>query len=269
MKNLMLIILLFSAAYAGFTITALDVIVTVNEDGSADITEIVYLLITTDYHISIYKTGLSQNDLASWSSMTGLSEMRYHVDNRYVDVQDVVVRPQPVFKCNPLADLCHGELRISYHVDSYKNKEGNPVNSTGLFIHDKYKPRTTRYTLNGAAFGFEESELGDVILGSNQRLTIIVPDKATVIDVSPLPEDMGEFREVTEFSWENTVLAHFKLTFEIEEGLDKEVLEFFMEARNAITEMVSGPEGPAVIVLALVLIGAYIHMQTKVKGVNK
>ncbi|MBN2122396.1 hypothetical protein JW721_05085 [Candidatus Micrarchaeota archaeon] len=271
MRSLLLFVLVLSMSFAAFTITAMDVIVNVNEDGSADITENIYLLITTDYHISVYTNGLTQNDLASWNSLTGLSDIRYHVDNRDLDVQDVVVRPQPVSRCNPLADLCHGELKISYHVDAYRNKEGEAVNATGLFLADGYKPRTTRYTLNTQALAFEQSELGDVILSENQRLTFIMPGRVTLIEVSPLPEEVeaADLRGTKELSWENTVLAHFKITFESEESLDTEVLEFFMETRNAMTGLVSGPEGPAVIVLAVIIVGGYLHLQTKVKKVAK
>jgi hypothetical protein len=271
MRNLLLAVLMLSASFAAFTITAMDMVVNVNDDGTADITESVYLLITTDYHISVYSNGLAQNDLASWSSLTGLSEVRYHVDNRDVDVQDVVVRPQPVSRCNPLADLCHGELKISYHVDSYRNKAGEPANATGLFIADKYKPRTTRYSLNTGALAFEQSELGDVILGENQRLTFLMPGMVEIIKVAPLPEEVevGEVPYLRELSWENTVLAHFKITFEKEESLDKEVLEFFMNARDALTGLVSGPEGPALIVLAVIIVGGYLHMQTRVGKVAR
>jgi len=271
MKRLLYIILLFSLAYSAFTITALDMTVEVNDDGSAEITEEIYLLITTDYHISVYSNGLTQNDLASWSSLTGLSDVRYHVDNREVDVQNVIVRPQPVSRCNPLADLCHGELKITYRVAAYENKDGTAVNDSGLFSADSYKPRTTLYSLNSQALSFEESDFGDVILGNKQRLTFVFPEKATLIEVVPLPEgiDKGEIGQVKELSWENTVLARFGIVFEVEESLDAEVLQFFMDSRASLTGLVSGPEGPALVILAVILVGAYIHLQGKVKKVKK
>ncbi len=271
MKRFLLVVMMLSLAYSAFTTTALDMTVEVNEDGSAEITEEIYLLITTDYHISTYAKGLTQNDLASWSSLTGLGDVRYHVDNREVDVQNVVVRPQPVSRCNPLADLCHGELKITYRVAAYADKDGEPVNNSGLFIAEQCKPRTTQYALNSGALSFEKSDLGDVILGENQRLTFVFPEKATLIEVCPLPEgenkeDMGKLKELT---WENTVLARFGIVFEIEQSLDAEVLQFFLDAREWMTGLVSGPEGPALVVLALIVIGAYIHLQGKVKKVAK
>ena len=271
MRHILFLILLFSLSYAAFTVTALDVVVDVNEDGSADITEDLYLLITTDYHISVYTNGLTQNDLASWGSLTGLSDVRYHVDNRIVDVQNVVVRPQPVSRCNPLADLCHGELKISYRVDAYRSKDGSAVNNSGLFLADEYKPRTTRYTLNSGGMSFEESDLGDVILGKNERLTFLLPDMSTLIEVAPLPEgvEKDEVTEIRELSWENTVLARFNIVFEEEESLDTEVLQFFLNAREGITDLVSGPEGPALIILIVIVVGGYLHLQGKVKRVKK
>lgn len=271
MRRLLLFIALLSVSFATFSITALDVAMDVNEDGSAEVTENIHLLITSDYHISVYTNGMSKNDLASWSSMTGLSDIRYHVDNRKVDVQDVVVRPQPVSNCNPLADLCHGELKISYRVDAYRDKDGVAVNDSGLFIADKYKPRTTRYTLNSGALTFEESELGDVILGENERLTISFPENVKILEATPLPEEMEkeELSGVNELSWENTVLARFSIIFEVEESLDSEVLQFFMNSRESLTGLVTGPEGPALVVLIVIILGAYLHLQGKVKKVAK
>ncbi len=271
MKRLLLVILLLSLSYSAFTVTALDVTVDVNEDGSADITEDLYLLITTDYHISVYTNGLTQNDLASWGSLTGLSDVRHHVDNRIVDVQNVVVRPQPVSRCNPLADLCHGELKISYKVDAYRTKEGNAVDNSGLFLADEYKPRTTRYILNSGGMSFEESDLGDVILGENERLTFVFPKMSKITEVTPLPEGVSkdEVGELKELGWENTVLARFNIVFEVEESLDTEVLQFFLDAREGITDLVSGPEGPALIILVVIIIGGYLHLQGKVKKVKK
>lgn len=271
MKRILFLIMLLSLSAAEYSVTAMDVVIEVNEDGTAEITENIYLLITTDYHISLYKTGITQNDLASWSTLTGLSNVRYHVDNRYVDVSNVVVRPQPVSRCNPLADLCHGELSITYKVGPYMDSMGNPVNETGLFTADSYKPRTTKYTLNSRAIRFEESELRDVILGKDQRLTFLIPAKATIIEVTPLPEDVSkeEIRDAKSLSWENTVLAHFNIVFEKEESLDEEVLGFFLDSRNTFNSIVSGPEGPALIVLILIMVGAYLHLQGKVKKVAK
>lgn len=272
MRNVLLaLILTFSFAYSAITLTSMDVNIDVNEDGSAEITENLGLIITTDYHISLYTSGLSQNDLASWSALTGLQDVRCHVDNRYVDISNVVVRPQPTYQCNPLADLCHGQLKISYHVDGYRDKEGNLINDTGLFLLDEYKPRTTRYSLNSAALGFEESGLGDVILGENERLSIVLPEDAETIEVNPLPEGVSraDLKGLKEMTWQNTVLARFSIVFEREEGLDQEVLGFFVETRNAIMQVISGPEGIAIIALVVIVVGGYLHLQTRVKKVAK
>lgn len=271
MRHILLVFLLCSFAHSAITLTAMDIMVSVNEDGSAEITEDLRLLITTDYDITSYKNGLTRNDLASWSSLTGLTDVRCHVDNRYVDISNVVVRPQPVYQCNPIADLCHGELKISYHVDGYRGKDGNIVNDTGLFLKEEYKPRTARYALNPSALGFEESGLGDVILGENERLSFVLPDDAKVIEVNPLPEGVSRagLAELREMSWENTVLARFNIVFEQEEGLDQEVLDFFMDARNGLMQVFSGPEGIALVALIVILVGGYIHLQTRVRKVVK
>jgi len=79
-----------------------------------------------------------------------------------------------------MADLCHGELKITYTVDAYREKNGGAVNNSGLFIAEKYKPRTTLYSLNSQALSFEESDFGDVILGDDQRLNVCVSTKGYI-----------------------------------------------------------------------------------------
>ncbi len=272
MRNLLLVLLLcLSFSHSAITLTSMDVAIDVNPDGSAEITENLGLLITTQNSIDLYKSGLSQNNLASWSELTGLQDARCHVDNRYVDISNVVVRPQPVYQCNPLADLCHGQLKITYHVDGYLDKNGKIVNDTGIFILDNYKPRTTRYSLNPSALGFEESGLGDVILGENERLSVILPDDAKAIEVNPLPEGVAraDMKNLKEMSWKNTVLARFSIVFEREEGLDDEVLAFFTDSKDAIMQVFSGPEGIALIILIVIIVGGYLHLQTRVRKVVK
>ena len=265
MKRLAPLVLLLSLSFAEFTLTAMDVLVDVDSNGDAHVTERLHYIITSSYHISLYESGLSKTDLASWSSIVTTGDVRYHLDNRVVSIENVVVRPAPTSRCNPLAELCHGELTIAYDAKRYVREDGSVVPNTGVFTIEQYKPRTTKYSLNPGALSFETSALGDVILGENQRVTFELPTGAKVLYVSPLPEETKEAQGRVQMSWQNAVLAHFALVFEKEESLDQEVISFFMGARTELYRFLSGPQGMPALLLALIIVGAYFYLQARQK----
>ncbi|MFA5412046.1 MAG: hypothetical protein WC350_01715 [Candidatus Micrarchaeia archaeon] len=266
MRKALFALLLLSLTYAEFTLTAMDVLVDVNAQGDATVTEKLHYIITSSYHISLYESNLAKTDIGSWGALIGSDEVRSHLDNRVVSVENVVVRPAPTSRCNPLAELCHGELTITYEAKPYVRADGEEVPGTGIFTVEQYKPRTTRYTLNEGALQFQTSELGDVVLGENERLSFMLPRGAKVAYVNPLPgntEQTGDGRQ--QLSWENEVLAHFSMVFEKEEGLDQEVIGFFIGARSKLYDFLSGPQGLPAIALVLILAGSYLYLQTKQK----
>ncbi len=258
--------LLVALAHAEFRLVAMDVLLDVDEQGNALVTEKLHYIITTQYHIALYESSLAKTDLASWGTVVGSDEVRYHLDSRVVSIGNVVVRPSPTSRCNPIADLCHGELTITYGAGPSKGRGGEPIAGTGVFTVEEYKPRTIRYTLNKGALQFQTSELGDVILGENERLSFMLPRGAKVTYVNPLPggtEQAGDGRQ--QLSWSNYVLAHFSMVFEKEEGLDQEVIGFFMGARGRLYSFISGPEGAPAVALIVIITGSYLYLQRKQK----
>lgn len=266
MRKALFALLLLSLTYAEFTLTAMDVLIDVDAHGDAQVTEKLHYIIISSYHISFYESNLAKTDIGSWGSLIGSDEVRSHLDNRVVSVENVIVRASPTSRCNPLAELCHGELTITYEAKPYRRSGGEVVPGTGVFTLEQYKPRTTRYTLNEGALQFQTSELGDVVLGENERLSFMLPRGAKVAYVNPLPsntEQTGDGRQ--QLSWENEVLAHFSMVFEKEEGLDQEVVGFFIGARSKLYDFLSGPEGLPAVALVLILAGSYLYLQTKQK----
>lgn len=266
MRRLAFLMLFLSLSFAEFTLTAMDVLVDMDGSGNAKVTERLHYIMTSNYHISLYESGLTKTDLASWGGIIGSGEVRYHLDNRVVNIENVVVRPAPTSRCNPLAELCHGELTITYDAKPYYGQDGSVVGGTGIFAMDNYKPRTTKYTLNAGALSFETSELGDVILGENQRLTFLLPAASKVLYVSPSPQETAEASPGRqEMSWQNSVLAHFSLVFEKEESLDQEVINFFMGARTELYDFLKGPQGIPAALLVVIIVGSYFYLQTRQK----
>ncbi|MDD2655107.1 MAG: hypothetical protein PHQ80_00365 [Candidatus ainarchaeum sp.] len=266
MRKAFFVLLLLAASYAEFTLTAMDVLVDVDVQGGAHVTEKLHYIITSSYHISLYESNIVKTDIGSWGGLVGSDEVRSHLDNRVVSVENVIVRASPTSRCNPLAELCHGDLTVTYEAEPYLRADGSTVPGTGLLTVEQYKPRTTRYTLNEGALQFQTSELGDVVLGEDERLSFLLPRGAKVAYVNPLPsntEQTGDGRQ--QLSWENEVLAHFSIVFEKEEGLDQEVIGFFMGARSKLYEFLSGPEGLPAAALVLILAGSYLYLQSKQK----
>jgi hypothetical protein len=266
MRKAFLALLLLSLTYAEFTLTAMDVLVDADGHGGAQVTEKMHYIITSEYQISLYESNIAKTDIGSWGGLIGSDEVRAHLDNRVVSVENVIVRASPASRCNPLAELCHGDITITYDAKPYLRADGSVVPGTGIFTVEQYKPRTTRYTLNEGALQFQTSELGDVILGEDERLSFMLPRGAKVAYVNPLPsntEQTGDGRQ--QLSWENEVLAHFSLVFEKEEGLDQEVINFFIGARSNLYGFLSGPEGLPAVALVLILAGSYLYLQSRQK----
>lgn len=265
MRRMAFVLLLLSLSFAEFTLTAMDVKMDVDEGGGARVTERLHYIITSSYHISLYEAGLSKTDLASWSSIISSGDVRYHLDNRVVNIENVVVTPAPTSRCNPLAELCHGEITITYDAKPYVRADGSVVPETGVFSVDAYKPRSKMYTLNAGALSFQTSELGDVILGEDERITFELPQGGKVRYVSPLPDEAVDSQGRVQMSWQNAVLAHFSLVFEKEESLDQEVIGFFMGARSELYNFLSGPQGMPALLLVLIIAGSYFYLQAREK----
>ncbi len=266
MRKAAMLMLILALSFAEYTLTAMDVVMDVDENGGAKVTERLHYIMTSSYHISLYESTLAKTDLASWSSVIEGGEVRYHVDNRVVKIDNAVVRAAPTSRCNPLAELCHGELTITYDAGPYYRADGSAVPGTGIFSVEEYKPRTKKYTLNAGALTFETSALGDVILGEDQRITLELPAGAKLSYVNPMP---GETEELSggrvQLGWENEVLAHFSIIFEREESLDQEVVSFFMGARNELYDFLKGPEGLPALLLVVIIAGSYLYLQARHK----
>ncbi len=267
-RRLLLVLLLFSFVSADFIPRNLDVFVTVNEDGTAYIVEQFDFLVTGSYHLSLYETGIPTNNLASWATLTGLNDVRYHVDSRVVDIQNQVIGPQPLSRCNPLEDTCYGQLIITYTTAPYYTDKGI-TEGTGVVFIDSYKPRTKQYVLNSRAFVFEFSQKEDIILNDITTLTLEVPEGSVVVEVKPLPENFEgskpPFKEVS-YSWSNTILPNFSFIFEKEGSLDSEITAFFLGFQSEVFSWLSGEYGLAIIILVSILLVSYFYLTRSRKG---
>lgn len=257
------LMLILSTASAGFELKSLHVTITVNPDGSAYVEEKIYLFLTSPDDVELYESGMSINDLATWKERIGLGDIRYHIGTATVDVRNIRIRPQPVEKCSTVTGACFATLMFDYGASPF-TINGTPVEGTGLFIMEKFKPRTTRYTLNPKSLSFEVTADGDIVLQKNVVLTIILPQDAKNIYAQPIPKDLIDsrppFKGISTFSWENTILPKFEFSYEREESLESEVLQFFQSAQQHVSSIIFGPEGAAAILILLIVVVSYVYL---------
>ncbi len=252
---------LVAAVSADFTLESVHVTITnVQPDGSAQIAESVKFLVKGSLSQQLYNSALeSSSGLSRWSSTIGLSDVKQHVNPAVVVIENFGLQPQPMTGCNPFLDTCHGELRMAYSVKPVYNNS-IPMDGTGLFALDDYKPRTIRYSLNPEALSFTSTEGGNTLLGPDVWLALELPQGSKIIEVNPSATSAQDTAEGKLFSWNDMVLARFSVVFEVEESIDKEVGTFFTDAFQNFQATLNSQHGMAFLIILAILIGSYIYV---------
>ncbi len=266
-----LFVLLFSGtAFAEFLLESVNVQVSdIQSDGSIKVRENIKLIIQGEHSQLLYDSGYSgysNNDLSFWSTTTGLKDVKRHINPAEATMKDFTLTPQPRGKCNPIQEICHGELILEYYVTpSYNTTNGvmTPVEGTGLFTVNNYKPRTTKYSLNTDALFFTTTEQGNILLEDDVFFTVRFPEGTFVTKVNPFPAEVETElpARMTALTWEDMVLVKFTLEFEVEKSLQQEVSEFFFSFVSLIETSLSGEYGFAIIIIAVIIVGGYIYIK--------
>ena len=205
--------------------------------------------------------------MSFWSTITGLQNIKQHVNPARVEISDFIVRPQPRSKCNPIQGTCHGELILEYTASPSYNvtEEGEavPIQGTGLFSVEKYKPRTTKYIIEPDALSFTKTSKGSLLLEENIYLKMRLPQETVVLDLNPKPEDLVDIEvpaRINELEWNDIILVKFSVIFEVEEPLEKEVSEFFYDLFGSIQDLLTGEYGGALLAIIIIIIGGYLYI---------
>jgi hypothetical protein len=264
MRGLLFFVIMLSlaiAAFADFTLESVHVTITnIQPDGSAQVAESVKFLVRGNLSKSLYDSSLkTSGGLSLWSSTIGLSDVKQHVNPAVVVITNFGLQPQPRTGCNPFLDTCHGELKMAYSVKPVYNNTV-PIDGTGLFTLDDYKPRTIRYTLNPNALSFTPSEGGNTLLGPEVWLTLELPQGSRLVEVNPSATSVQDAPEGKMFSWNDMVLARFSVVFEVEESIDKEVGAFFTNAFQNFQATLNSQHGIAFLVILAILVGSYVYI---------
>jgi len=265
-------LLLSGASFASFELRSLNITITLNSDGTAHAVEQARLFITGNSSINLYEQSKVFNDLSSWTSRTGISDIRTHVSRLYVELEDLQVRPASVDRCNNLAQTCYATLTIDYNI--YPITE----NSSGILQANQYKPRTTKYSLRSEAFTFERSKTDDIILPKETAIKLILPQNSRQITFAKVPDNLDTdsplfvfapdtgntyyLGQAREFIWSSQSPFKFALSYETELSLEEEIVGFFSQLQAAIFLRLLSAEGLAYILAACTILLSIVWLHS-------
>ncbi len=269
---LLALICLVPSVFAGFEARALDITISLNPDGSAHVSEVVQIYISGQQYIDLYESSVVFNDLSSWRTRTGIEDLQNHITRAVVSFGTFRIRPQPLERCNLVAQTCFASIVWEYDI--------SPIspNQTGVLKLESYKPRTTLYSLNTEALNFPLSKTGDIILAKGTSLRMEIPSDASKISFSKIPANIaGEessfrfdaktnkryyFGASRVFVWSGETLPQFEMTYEREEPLEKEIIDFFSSIQSFIFSSMNSQDGAAIIFIGVVFVASVLSLHS-------
>lgn len=275
-KNLpfiLVLMMLAGIAFCNFELRALNVSITLNPDGTAHVVEEAHLFINTSQSIELYKQSRTVNDLSSWTARTEISDLRTHLSRAYVEISNLQVRPGTVQNCNNVAETCYASLVLDYDVYPIRGK------TAGLLDASMYKPRTTKYSLRNEVFTFNRSKTDDIILSKNMAIFVAVPDDATRITFSKVPDNFNDadillfkfdsktgnnyyYGQKRSFEWSGQTLSQFGMSYELEQSLEDEITQFFSQMQKKIFGSILSAEGLAYILAAITILASLLWLHS-------
>ena len=209
--------LFLPVANATYTVSHLNVTMNLNRNTSAQVNEMLTVIISND-SVNQYSTSrVALNlTLSNWQSIIG-SSLVEHIINPNGGIYNFRFFPGPVVNMN--------NQNIAYVLLSYTIGNVTTVNQTA--------PRTFLYTLQPKVFNFQHGSNGE-FLNRNTTLTINLPGGAVVKTVYPLPDYptsafTNNYANTTSMSWSSgEPLSKFTLAFVMTEGVQTEVTNFFL-----------------------------------------
>lgn len=238
---------LLPAADAAYAVTNLNVTVTLSTNTSAQVTEILTLLISNQ-SVSQYTTNrVALNlTLSDWQALIGPLLVQ-HIINPSRSVHNFKLLPGSVVNVNGNS--------IAYMLMGYTVDNVTQVNQTA--------PRTFKYTFNPRVFNFEHGASGQV-LTPNTTLTVVLPKGAMIQSIYPLPDYppsafTNNYKNTTSVSWSNgEPLSKFNLTFLIVEGIQEEVTNFFLGIYRVL-----GAFAYVIIAIVVLLFVLYTYLRVR------
>ena len=254
---------IFAISFSSFHITSLVIEMHVNKDGTVDVSQTARILIEGEDSLASYISRIEKPELAAWQEILGNDKVRVYVDLNHAKVENLEVRPQPVYNYNPLTKIARGEIIITYKALPYKDKP-----DTGVFFVKQIKPRTYQLILNEKALSFKRTDKGNIILDEKTTLRFIPPENAVVVDINPIPKELRDVKlpaRVDKVEWKDILLVSPVLVFEYEESIGEEIYRFSQNSIDASISFFSSPQGIIVLLFLLLSLFFYKHIRAKIK----
>jgi len=238
-----------SVTKADFELKNYVMSITINQDGNAYCSEDFLIFLSDKYTTKVYEDSLVLNDLASWQERIKINDLRTHINRAYVDVEDIVVRPTPIFNCNNIANTCFGKITIEYKIKPLVNSK------YGIVQINNYKPRMKEYIFMPKVLSFQTTKDEEsIILPQGYSLKITIPENANKIafSITPnnIPEDPALFKfdpqssktyyigKERMFIWQGRTLSKFYLSYEIEQQIEDEVKDYLKQLQASSLNLI-------------------------------
>jgi len=212
---------------ASYTVKNLNVTIALNQNTSAQVTEVLYVQISNE-SVNQYSTNRAALNLtlSNWQALIGPMLVQ-HVLNPNQSVYD--------FKFLPGAVIRAGGRNFASIAMSYKVSNITSVNQTA--------PRQFMYMFNPRFFNFDHGVSGTV-LNQNTTMTITVPGAALIKSAYPIPDlptysFTQNYKNISAVSWlYGEPLSKFSFTFIINQSVQLEVITFITTVRKMLGVMI-------------------------------
>lgn len=230
-------------ARASYTVKNLNVTLILNQNTSAQVTEVLQIEISNE-SVSQYTTNRAALNLtlSNWQSLIG-PELIQHIINPNSSVYNFKFFPGPVSK---RYGQSYANMTLIYYV-----KNVTFVNETA--------PRMFQYRFNPKVFNFQHGVSGEV-LSSNTTLTMIIPQAGVITTVYPIPDLPPDvfatnYKNVTRISWVfGEPLSKFTLIYVVKQSIPAEVEGFFSAIYKAL-----GIFTYVIIIVVVLLLILYVY----------
>ncbi len=256
---LCLFILLIGLNYSEFTYEKSEIKIYLNNDGGARIVEKITLRIHDEESATIYDQNMAiTNDITSWKTRTGISNIKYNVNTNYVSISNLRVTPQPKISLSLINPYYEGILEIEYDVK-------------GICDVELTKARTYQYKFKKEALAFTTVDEKKIILNENRHFYINIPEDSTIVSIDPKPQNMDILSpDRKEFYWRGqTILENFNFVFVHEISMKEEVEYYFKDMLNKSILFMNSEGGFYLGIIIGVFLITYLLIKSKVPSKQK
>ena len=217
---LVLSFLAFTAS-ASYTVQNLNVTLTLKPNTSAQVNEVLRVLVSNASVSQYSMNRLAFNlTLSDWQKLLGPMLVQ-HIINSNESLYNFKFFPGPI--------TTQAGQSAAYVIMTYTVPNVTFVNQTS--------PRQFLYSFNPKVLNFNHGVSGEVLI-ENTTLTITVPQGATIETAYPLPDlppyaSLSNYKNLSSVSWiYGEPLSKFSFTFLMQQSIQGEVASFFRSVYN-------------------------------------